>query len=377
MLIHCAAFLVSKTLGDDMFSNQPGAPCQKPRKRPLRALCLGLATLLGVVACLVGFLTFVPPAPYTPLTGQDPARITLLALGDQGTGDLKQWRVARGMERIADSTGGVNMVMLLGDNFYGPDLSGVGDSAWQRKFERVYRGDWLSRVPFYAVLGNHDLDSAAVELEYGRRALGSGRWQMAEPYYTRDFGEAGGRPLLRAVFLDTNQDKAGLQRQVEFLQASFSKPGPAPIWRMVVAHHPLRAVGDRGDNQHLLDALLTALKDSGVDIYLAAHEHNQQLIVRAGEPAWLTSGGGGNDLDNTTAKASHTPEAKPGLLFAEQRHGFARLAFSPERLQVGYYDAEGVRELPFVWERSCSQAAQACLQQAGTVQAAGAGATGQ
>lgn len=345
-----------------MFSNTPGLLFQKPRKRPLRSLWLILAALLGIVACLVGFQAFVPPSPYTPLSGQNPAQVTLLALGDQGTGNLQQWRVARGMERVAESVGGLNMVMLLGDNFYGPDLSGVGDSAWQLKFERVYRGDWLGRVPFYAVLGNHDFDSAAVELEYGRRGLGSGRWKMPDRYYTQDFGEVDGRPLLRVVFLDSSQDAAGLQRQAQFLRESFAKPGAAPIWKMVVAHHAIRAGGDRGNNQPLMDLLLPAMQQSAVDIYLSAHEHNQQVILHPGEPAWLISGGGGNELDTTRARAQPPKSPDSHVMLAERRHGFARLAFTSGQAQVVYYDADGGQEHPFTWARSCTGMAEGCLQ---------------
>jgi hypothetical protein len=320
---------------------------------------------LALLACLLGFVALVPPPPYTPLLGQNPSQVTLFALGDQGTGGLQQWRVANGMERVAEREGGVNMTFLLGDNFYGRDLTGISDFAWQLKFERVYHGRWLSQVPFYAVLGNHDYPvSSSVELEYGRRAAGSGRWKMPDPYYTQDFGEANGRPLLRVVFLDTSQKSAGLRRQAQFLEESFAKAGPAPIWKMAVAHHAIRAGGDRGNNQGLMDILLPALQKSGVDVYLSAHEHNQQVILHPGEPAWLISGGGGNDLDATQAQASAQPAQSPGsqVMLAERRHGFARLAFTPEQLKVVYYDADGGQEHPFTWARSCAWMASGCLQ---------------
>lgn len=344
------------------------------RRSRLRYLLLALAVLVAVVVCLAGFMVLVPPPHYTPLPDQSAGQITFLALGDQGSGDLEQWRVAEGMERVAESEGGVNMVLLLGDNFYGKPLKGVDDSAWQLKFERVYHGRWLSHVPFYAVLGNHDYpESAAVELEYSQRGVGSGRWQMPEPFYARDFGEVQGRPLLRVVFLDTSADGAGLQRQAQFLQSTFARPGPAPFWRLVVAHHAMRSSGGKhGDDQHLLDQLLPAMQRSGVDIYLSGHEHNQQVILRPGEPAWLISGGGGQTLD---APQPGVPDS--GTRFAAQRHGFARLAFTAKRLQLAYYDADGGQDQPFVWERGCPWMAQGCLQPGETRQIATNRATGQ
>lgn len=329
-----------------------------PRRHRLRIVLLTLTALLVVVGCLAGFMVLVPPSHYTPLLGQPASQVTLLALGDQGSGDLQQWRVAQGMERVAESEGGLNMVLLLGDNFYGKSLSGTSDPAWQLKFERVYHGRWLSHVPFYAVLGNHDYpDSAAVELEYGKQGAGSGRWQMPDRTYTRDFGSAEGRPLLRVVFLDTSQDADGRLRQADYLQAAFAQPGPVPMWKMVVAHHAIRSSGGKhGDDDKLMAQLLPAMQRSGVDIYLSGHEHNQQVILRPGEPAWLVSGGGGQTID--TLPPSAPTEDTP---FAVSSPGFARLAFTPERLQVAYYDANGDKEQRFLWARACPWMAQGCM----------------
>lgn len=334
------------------------AASSSPRRRRRRTLLLILVTLLAVAGSLAGFMVMVPPPHYTPLSGQPASQVTLLALGDQGSGDLQQWRVARGMEQVAEREGGLNMVLLLGDNFYGKPLTGIDDPAWQLKFERVYHGDWLSHVPFYAVLGNHDYPkSAAVELDYGRKGAGSGRFQMPDPFYARDFGEVEGRPLLRVVFLDTSQDAAGRQRQADFLQAAFSSSGPAPMWKMVVAHHAIRSGGGKhGEDRELLAQLLPAMQRSGVDIYLSGHEHNQQVLVHPGEPAWLISGGGGQTID--TFKPAAPTDDVP---FAVASPGFARLAFTPERLQVAYYNADGRQEQGFLWARACPWMAQGCL----------------
>ncbi|MFJ3050520.1 metallophosphoesterase [Pseudomonas nitroreducens] len=357
-----------------MSARLPGSRVTPAPRLRRRYLLLALFVLIVVAGCLAGFMVLVPPPPYTPLPGQNPAQVTLLALGDQGSGDLQQWRVAEGMERVAESEGGVNMVLLLGDNFYGKALSGVDDPAWQLKFERVYHGRWLSHVPFYAVLGNHDYPaSAAVELDYARQRAGSGRWQMPAPFYTRDFGEVEGRPLLRVAFLDTNADAAGRQRQADFLQRAFARPGPAPLWKMVVAHHAMRSSGGKhGDDNALLQQLLPAMQHSGVDLYLSGHEHNQEVLVRPGEPAWLVSGGGGQTLDGL-----RPAEPADGTLFAVEQHGFARLAFSAQGLQLAYYDPQGNREQGFLWARACPWLAQGCLKQNDVARLATSRATGQ
>ncbi|MDF3936998.1 metallophosphoesterase [Pseudomonas citronellolis] len=316
----------------------------------LTGLVLGAAAAVGA-----GLWLITPPPPYTPLTGVDKSRVALFALGDQGSGDMQQWRVALGMEHAAERNGGVGMVVLLGDNFYGPALKGTADHAWELKFERVYWGSWLSHVPFYAVLGNHDYPSSSeVELAYSREARGSGRWQMPGRVYSRDFGDAGGRPVLRVVFLDTSQGREGILEQAAFIREAFAA-GPVPIWRVVAAHHPLRNRGKHGDDEELLGDLLPVLEQSGVDLYLAGHDHNQQLILRPGEPAWVISGGGGQNIYPLgEVNREDTP-------FALSRPGFTGLEFTPGQLRLAYYDENGGAERRFSWGRGCAWGAQGCL----------------
>lgn len=313
--------------------------------------------VLSLLAMAAAFVWLnAPLQPYAPLSGLPADRVALLALGDQGSGDLQQWRVGRGMERAAEALGGINLVMLLGDNFYGAPLSDTSDRAWALRFERVYWGAWLSHVPFFAVLGNHDYPkSADVELAYSREKKGSGRWQMPARFYTRDFGRAGERPLVRVVFLDSAASRESLLQQAAFIQQAFSAPGPAPVWRVVAAHHPLRDHGPDGQNQQLQEDLLPMLQRSGVDLFLSGHDHNQQLIVRPGEPAWVISGGGGQRV-NALDSAAHAD-----TLFAVARPGFSAVEFSAEQARISFYDASGQAESSFDWPRACAGQPQGCL----------------
>ncbi|MGE7956298.1 metallophosphoesterase [Pseudomonas sp. NPDC089530] len=323
-------------------------------KRNLRRIGATLA-LLSLLALAAGYWLLTPPEPYVPLTGLDPSNLSLIALGDQGSGRLQQWRVAQSMEQVADRDGRLDLVVLLGDNFYGKSLTGTADRNWEMKFERVYWGRWLSHVPFYAVLGNHDYPvSQAVELDYSRQHAGSGRWQMPAHDYVKDFGWVDGRPLLRMVFLDTAAPRDGLAQQAALIEQAFQQPGPEPVWRVVAAHHPLRNEGLHGDDEVLLGALLPALQRSKVDLFLAGHDHNQQLILRPGEPAWVISGAGGQKLYTLGAPREDTR-------FSASRAGFAKLDFSAARLRLSYYDESSHLEQRYQWARSCQWLANGCL----------------
>jgi tartrate-resistant acid phosphatase type 5 len=313
---------------------------------------LFILSMLGLIA---GYLIFTPPEPYTPLSGLDPSQVSLIAVGDQGSGDLQQWTVAQAMERVAAKAGRLDFVVFLGDNFYGKSLTGTSDKNWQMKFERVYWGHWLSHVPFYAVLGNHDYPvSQEIEIQYSQQHKGSGRWQMPGHVYTKDFGDVDGRPLVRVVFLDTSAAREGLQQQIDFLEQAFQQPGPAPIWRVVAAHHPVRNMGQHGEDAQLVSALLPALQRSNVDLFLAGHDHNQQLQLRAGEPAWVISGAGGQKLYALDKGSTDTT-------FAASKAGFAKLDFNATQLKLAYYDDRGNTETDYRWARDCQWMAKGCL----------------
>jgi len=330
------------------------------RRSGWRRLRNGLLAILltGGTCALAGasWVYYYPVAAYTPLTGLAPGHVAMIALGDQGSGSLQQWAVGRAMETVAERDGRLDLVALLGDNFYGKDLTGVDDVSWQTRFEKVYRGRWLSHVPFYAVLGNHDYPvSQQVELDYAHRHVGSGRWQMPDHSYTRDFGQVDGRPLLRVVFLDTSVAAADLEAQVQVMEQAFEQPGPEPVWRIVTAHHPLRNVGEHNEDSQLAAALLPTLLRHHVDLYLSGHDHSHQLLLRPGEPAWVISGGGGQKL--YPLLHVNQPHA-----FAASEAGFVKLDLSASQLDLVFYNEHAIATARFHWQRACPWLANGCLQ---------------
>lgn len=60
----------------------------------------------------------------------------------------------------------------------------------------------LATIPFYALLGNHDVPAdAQVEIRYSQGHANSGRWQMPGYYSSRDFGIANGHPCCASCSL--------------------------------------------------------------------------------------------------------------------------------------------------------------------------------
>ncbi|WP_242485812.1 metallophosphoesterase [Pseudomonas sp. TH41] len=330
-------------------------PSRFAKRLVLRRIVRGSGIAIVLLLMSGGYWLYTPPSPFVPLRGLDPSSVSMIALGDQGSGNMQQWRVGQAMERVAAREGRLDMVVLLGDNFYGKPLTSTHDLSWQTRFERVYWGHWLSHVPFYAVLGNNDYPvSQKIEIEYGQQHTGSGRWQMPTNFYSKDFGNVDGRPLVRMVFLDTSAPRESLQQQIDFIDQAFQASGPAPVWRIVASHHPVRNQGQQGNESDLVVRLLPVLQRNNVDLLLSGHEHNQQLLLRAGEPAWVISGAGGQKLDTLDTS---TPQS----VFAVSRAGFAKLDLNANQLRLAYYDDQGDLEIGYRWVRSCQWMAKGCL----------------
>lgn len=269
--------------------------------------------------------------------------IAFYAIGDQGNGWTNQVAVSDAMNRLAEREGDLSFVALLGDNFYARDKITTASLEWLLGFEYMYAGKGLGGVPFFAVLGNHDYRhpradggetpiDAFAQIDYSRQALGSNRWKMPDHYFARDFGRHGGRALLKVVFVDTNLQGKALEQQADFIRRQFLEESGNPLWRIVIGHQTIASYGRHyGDRSDAASSLLSAMKDSGVDLYIAGHDHNQQLISRPGEPVYVVSGAGGRNLYK---------QEKSGrdLKFFRADYGFARIKADPGQLLIGFFD---------------------------------------
>lgn len=360
-------------------------PAPTPARTGLRALRIGFVLLVVVSLSAASFALRIlsAPAAVIPPDTSDNRQIEFLALGDQGSGSLRQWRVARGMEAVAERDRRVNFAIALGDNFYSSGIDSLDDRQWRYKFENVYRGRYLSALPFYAVLGNHDYQGRPdLEIEYSRRRLGSARWRMPDHYHVEDYGQAGGRPLLRLVYLDSNLTGTALATQTAFLQRALSAAdGPRPVWQALASHHPLRSFGrharladgagnpvpdaaekageeaedEEGNAEAFADQTLAVATAAKVDLVLSGHDHDQQVIAHPGEPAQVVTGGGGKPPYAVRHRG-------PDLKYSASENGFVKIAVDPDTLEIDMMNRDGAVRARFREERSCIPDLQVCLR---------------
>lgn len=331
-----------------------------------RRWLVGLAALS--LAALGAFYLGWPHEVYRiPSAPQSLQQISFYALGDQGGGSRHQKQVAQAMETLASEDGKLDFVALLGDNFYETHAMAVDSPEWESSFENIYLGAYLSRVPFYAVLGNNDYDHAVISARYPEhvqiahalQGRGSNRWRMPARYYHVDFGEVGQRVLLRVVFVDTNLSGEELDRQADYIRQQFLSEKGDPVWKMVVGHHTVKSFGKHyGETCEATQAVRQAMQEAKVDVYVSGHDHNQQLIADEGEPLYVVSGAGGHGI-------YRQKQSGKSLRFFRADFGFVRFRVDARQLDFDFVDTRAHAVASYTIERACTIGASACLKASG------------
>jgi tartrate-resistant acid phosphatase type 5 len=258
--------------------------------------------------------------------------INLLLFADWGKDNDRQRAVARAMADYASTLPyRIDAALIAGDNFYVP-LESPDDPAFGTVFEYMYDIEQLD-FPFYVVAGNHEYagNRFAHEMEYSRRNPAS-RFRFPARWYALDFGGSDGRPGVKVLMLDSNDDRISDEdwnEQTRFVSQTLDAAGGA--WTMAVAHHPLFSNGLYQSHEILLKDWGPAFKSHHLDFYVNGHEHDlEHLEVDGWGMSLLLVGGGGAPPREMWAD-KHGP-------FSRAINGFAHLRIERNSATVTYID---------------------------------------
>ena len=261
-----------------------------------------------------------------------PGQLRFLAVGDVGTGDADQARIAATIHRLCGERP-YDCVLMLGDMFYETGLRSPADPTFDRLFEDRY-GDL--GIPCFGVAGNHDVKQDALPLVLC--SLRSRTWRMPNFSYRLEV------PFARFFLLNTNLNLLELIRLRGILTPDAAR------WTFVVGHHSLYANGTQGDWdlagrwywQHYL-------RDKA-DFYVCGHNHQLEHLRFPGQATdYVVSGAGGSHYRAHVAaggrwKASHAPS-----LFVHRDNGLVEFDVTASRVRARYLGAKG--ELLYGFER--------------------------
>ncbi len=294
---------------------------------------------------------FAQEWPFDVTDLSDRQSLTILVLGDGGTGREGQYRVGHAMFDVCEQRR-CDFGVMVGDNIYEDgikvDSRDDGDASLREileqfddKFARPYAGFLgLRGFHFWVSLGNHD---------YRRNASGtmvtysefSDLWRMPAQHY--EVPRLPDWVQIHAVHTDTDVRRDLNGMQVESIRRRMCGAANPDRWKILFGHQPVynsghhRNDGSERRTRALLEEPL--IRQCGVHFYLAGHAHHQEHLTAPGFEQIIQGAAG-------KSKGSNTPrrELQVQQRFFSRTFGFAVLRLDPTSARLDYYDVTNTRE---------------------------------
>ena len=266
-------------------------------------------------------------------------------LGDMGTGDDNQLRVAKSLKKLIDLEN-LQFVTGLGDNIYDCGATTVDDIQFVNKFEKPY-SKIDNKIKFYMTLGNHDYgehyckcqveDRELLQIKYGQLSQKNGKkWYMPSRYYTFKRGD------IEFFALDANVDKQTrkeIDEQIRFMKSKIKSS--TAKWKIAFGHQPWVSIGDHGNAPPKLQKFFNSLFGSGlIDIYMCGDDHNKQLIektLKDKNMVLIVCGTGGRETDKPY-NLENVDGEKDDLQYFSSTYGIATIIENIDSLEIKFYD---------------------------------------
>ena len=181
--------------------------------------------------------------------------VRFAVVGDFGTGEDSQWGTGAQLF-AAHQRNPIDFVVTTGDNIYPNGHS----KYFLKKFEEPFGGLLKSKVPFHAVLGNHDV-------EHNRHE------QCHYPLFGMNgqcfYNLRRGNGLVDFFMIDTTDFTL---TQATWLEAGLRSSRAQ--WKIAVMHHPLYSSARKhGSADSIRKRLEPILINNGVKVVFAGHDH--------------------------------------------------------------------------------------------------------
>jgi len=295
--------------------------------------------------------------------------LVFAVIGDSGTANETQYRVAAALDRVVTERG-VRLVLMVGDTIYKKDSGGSGDDdfEWLTTYYQPYR-TVIDRVPFYPCTGNHDTSEGFFEglfigeKQEDRLALYDNLLVM--PRFVSEMPPSREASITPGLFyrfkfgadveficLDTSKERDfSSHRLFEFgkhkdwVGRVLGEPLGAPKWRIPFSHHPPYCKGPLHDEDEteLRHSVIPRCEANGIRTFLSGHEHNFQCIDSPKRKVrCFVTGGAGTFRDSRLKKST---DGFMHLWGGNDRGHFLIVTIRGDQMTVEPIDWEG-RPLP-------------------------------
>jgi predicted phosphodiesterase len=198
---------------------------------------------------------------------QSPNLVKFVVIGDSGTGNEYQKKVAHQMLACHERSD-YEFVIMVGDNIY--PWGEPGD--YYEKFDLPYAPLLQRGVKFFAALGNHDVKSG-----HWKRAINYPGFNMnGHRYYTLTRSNG----LAQFFALDTTTLSGGRQDHDQLRWLERELAASSATWKLAYFHHPLYSSGKRhGSDVKMRAELEPLLIQGGVRVVFSGHDHIYERLA--------------------------------------------------------------------------------------------------
>lgn len=256
------------------------------------------------------------------------ASIAFITFGDWGTGGAEQKAVAAAAQRYCQIEK-CEFVLTLGDNFYENGVRSVTDPKWKAYYRDIYQD---LRLPFYAILGNHDgRGSIPAQIDYGRQ---DPSWHMPGEYYSIKVPNAAATPIVE-IFVINNGDDQLQPDEKQWLEKSLRQSKAA--WKLLALHKPIISNGKHGDDSGGINDQLIPVICGKMDVALSGHDHIFSHLKGSWKGCPLTQ-----LIVGTGGKEIHAVKTKdPRVLSTGSFFGFGWFSATPKELRFRMIKTDG------------------------------------
>jgi len=225
--------------------------------------------------------------------------------------DFMVYGDTRGATRLGDEfTRHRDVLDFIDSNFDALFLLAVGDyvyagedlDMWQFWFESAQ--DYLVRLPFVPVIGNHDYEFQRYTGETNLGLINYAKWfdlpagpdpSVMTTYYRVQYG-----PVMFVIIDGYKDFSAGSEQYIWIENTLHEAQTDRNVLHTVMAvHQPPYGLTWFGPNRGLIDNVVPLAELYGVKLFLAGHEHSYQRIIKHGIQ-FVVVGNGGAMLDGLT-----------------------------------------------------------------------------
>jgi 3',5'-cyclic AMP phosphodiesterase CpdA len=272
-----------------------------------------------LIVIITALMLFSPARSTSQVTPPlKPDSIRMAVIGDMGTGETRQYDVARRMME-AHATFPFDFVVMLGDNIYG----GSTPKDFERKFSVPYKPLLDAGVKFYASLGNHDNANERFYAPYNMNG---------SAYYSFKKGN------VRFFALDSNYMDP---KQLAWLENELKGAGDGN-WKICYFHHPLYSSGKtHGSSTDLRKLLEPLFRRYYVNVVFAGHDHVYERVKPQDGIYYFTEGSSGElragDLNRSaiTAKGYDSDNTFMVVEFAGDQMNFQTISRTGQTVDSG------------------------------------------